>query len=109
MMKVSKRLSFFILILSIIVILPYTLVYANIPVELLDYETFKKHDIIKAKGRKDELVLLSLVCVSILSALCTLWGIRLHHLHDINKKKTRRGGIKSMGKSKLSFESEDSG
>ncbi|CAG9475308.1 unnamed protein product [Plasmodium vivax] len=108
-MKATNHLSVFALFLFIIAIIPCLAVYSDIPIEKLDYETIKANEKIRSKSRKDELIMLSLVCGSILLAFASLWGIRIHH----TLKYDRRGKVTNdqetmtpMGEPTMSFEDD---
>ncbi|ETW48403.1 hypothetical protein PFMALIP_03550 [Plasmodium falciparum MaliPS096_E11] len=85
-MKTIIIVTLFILILNTIIINPCTCVPNTLPIEYFDYETLKENVKIRDSNTKTQLIILSAVCASILLSLSSLWGIRIHYNHEMNKK-----------------------
>ncbi|GAW82748.1 liver stage associated protein 1 [Plasmodium gonderi] len=107
-MKTVNILSIFILLLFSFIILPHSKVYASIPIDKLDFDTLKRNESIRAKTRRDALILLSVLCGSALISFATLWGIRLHRTYKYDQMMQHQDAEKfyRMRKSNMDFENE---
>ncbi|SBT78597.1 early transcribed membrane protein [Plasmodium ovale] len=105
MKKKTKNPFLFIFIFSLVII-PHTFAHVNTAIKQLNFETLQENEKIKLKGKKDEIIIMSLVCGSVLFALTLLWGIRIHRIRIMDKEKniTDEEHIRVMSKKGMCFD-----